>query len=55
MTSSRSRGTTAMITVDCPWCDRPAELTESELHCPDCAVTVQVAADVREPVLAAAA
>ena len=44
-----------MTTVDCPWCDAPAHVGEASLHCPECAVTVELATDVREPVLAAAA
>lgn len=44
-----------MIAVDCPWCDAPADLGEAELHCPTCAITVQVACSVQELALAAAA
>ena len=55
MPSNRSQGPNAMITVDCPWCDAPADLGEAELHCAACAITVQVESSVREPALAAAA
>jgi hypothetical protein len=44
-----------MITVDCPWCDGAAQLDASELHCPECAVTVEFAPQVPESTLAAAA
>ena len=55
MNTSHSQGADSVITVDCPWCTGPARVADSELHCPECAVTVVIAADVQEPVLAAAA
>lgn len=42
MTKSRSQGATAMTTVDCPWCNAPAQVAETSIHCPGCAVTVEL-------------
>lgn len=53
MTTNRHPETTAMITVDCPWCQAPAEITATAFECADCGVAVSLAEDVKALPLAA--
>ena len=55
MPTNHRQGATAVITVDCPWCESAAEVQESELTCPHCNVTVAIATELHDPALAAAA
>ena len=49
----RRRETTAMTTVDCPWCQGPAEMTSAAFECAECGVTVAVADKVEALPIAA--
>jgi hypothetical protein len=31
-----------MVVVVCPWCDAPAEVHGSELHCEDCSLIEEI-------------
>jgi hypothetical protein len=42
-----------MVVVECPWCDSPVEVQETALHCPACAVRVEIARDEAELAVAA--
>jgi endogenous inhibitor of DNA gyrase (YacG/DUF329 family) len=68
MDGTETQQETKMITLDCPWCGataslvparesvslRPADDGATELHCPDCAISVALAPDPRVRVALAA-
>jgi hypothetical protein len=57
MTNLPAARTAAMTTIDCPLCDGPARLDDTEvaLDCPACAVRIELAADPGPADLPAAA
>jgi hypothetical protein len=42
-----------MVVVDCPWCEGPAEVSDSSVDCQACGVSVEIAADERGLAIAA--
>lgn len=42
-----------MTTVDCPWCQAPAEITATAFECAECGVAVPVADEAQALPLAA--
>jgi hypothetical protein len=43
-----------MVSIECPWCEGPAEVREASVECAACAITVELAGDEAELELVAA-
>jgi hypothetical protein len=57
-TEAQEPGTeNAMVTVECPWCDKPAVVEmmadDERLRCDDCAIVADLAPEVQVLALAA--